>query len=73
MLRIVSLWRHDPIHTIVFLKLDFEPQKKGGMAVSAVCRLANSLEGTPLSTLDEFRRFPLTMRLSQYFLVVCRL
>jgi len=29
MLRIVSLWRHVPIHTIVFLKLDFEPQKRG--------------------------------------------
>ena len=40
------------------------------MAVSAVWRLANLLEGTPLSTLDEFRRFPLTMRLSQYFLRV---
>jgi len=46
MLRIVSLWSHVPIHTIVSLKLDFEPQKKGGMAVSAVWRLAYLLKLT---------------------------
>ena len=27
--RSVSLWSHVPSHTIVSLKLDFEPQKKG--------------------------------------------
>ena len=54
--------KEQPSFTIVSLKLDFEPQK-GGMAVSAVWRLACLLSPIPIGTKEHAKTHRRCLRL----------